>query len=71
MTKYTGLWDTIKYLIKKINAGEAGECEKEYMKIRFESNDNLPLNKTLKLYNLTLIDRSFFQENNKYYPQVF
>ena len=68
LTKYTELWDTIKYLIKKVNAGEAGEYEKEYMKISFKSNDNLPLNKTLKLYNLTLIDRSFFQENNKYYP---
>ena len=29
LTKYTELWDTIKYLIKKINAGEAGEYEKE------------------------------------------
>ena len=40
------------------------------MKIRFESDDNLLLNITLKLYILTLIVKSFFQEDNKYYPQV-
>ena len=36
------------------------EHTKKYMKINFESNDNLLLNKTLKLYNLTLIVRSAF-----------
>ena len=71
LRKYTELWDGIKCLIKTINGGLAGEYEKEYMKIRFESNDNLPLNKTLKLHKLTLIVRSVFQQNNKYYPQVF
>ena len=71
LRKCTELWDGIKCLIKAINGGLAGEYEKEYTKIKFELNDNLPLNKTLKLYNLTLIVRSVFQENNKYYPQVF
>ena len=42
LTKYTKPWNKIKYLIKTINDGEAGNYEKEYMKIRFESNDNLP-----------------------------
>ena len=41
------------------------------MKIRFESNDSLPLNKTLKLHNLTIVIRSVFQEDGKYYLQVF
>ena len=71
LRKCTELWDGIKCLIKTISGGLAGEYEKEYTKIKFELNDNLPLNKTLKLYNLTLIVRSVFQENNKYYPQVF
>ena len=54
-----------------MNGGEAGEYEKEYMKIRFSSDDNLLLNKRLKLHILTVIARSAFQENGKYYPQVF
>ena len=41
------------------------------MKIVFELNDNLPLNKTLKLHNLTIVFRSVFQENGKYYPRFF
>ena len=41
------------------------------MKIKFNSDDNLPLNKILKLHMLTVIVRSVFQENIKYYHQVF
>ena len=40
------------------------------MKIKFNSDDNLPLNKMLKLCMLTVIVRSVF-EDGKYYPQVF
>ena len=41
------------------------------MTIKFNSDDNLPLNKRLKLYNLTIVVRSVFQENKKFHPQVF
>ena len=41
------------------------------MKIKFKSDDNLPLNKILKLHMLTLIVRSVFEEDGKYHPQVF
>ena len=41
------------------------------MKIQFNSDDNLPLNKPLKLHNLTITVRSDFQENNKNFPQIY
>ena len=41
------------------------------MKSKFELDDSLPLNKILKLYNLTIIVRSVFEEDEKYYPQIF
>ena len=41
------------------------------MKIKFNSGDNLPLNIILKLHNLTIVVISIFEEDNKYYPQVF
>ena len=41
------------------------------MRIKFNSDDNLPLNEILKLHNLTVIVRSVFEEDGKYYPQVF
>ena len=40
------------------------------MKIRSNSDNNLPLNKRLRLHNLTIIVRCVFQEDNKYYPQA-
>ena len=71
MIKYTELWDKIIYLIKTINEDKADEYEKDFMKIKFNSGDNLPLNKVLKLHNLKVIVRSVFEEDSKYYPQVF
>ena len=47
------------------------EYAKDYMKIRFSSDDNLPLNKPLKFYNMTITIRCVFSEYNKLYPQVF
>ena len=41
------------------------------MKIKFNSNHDLPLSKILKLHMLTRIVRSVFVEDGKYYPQVF
>ena len=55
--------------IEKTN-DKKGEYGKDFMKIKFNSDDNLPLNKILKLHNLTIVARSVFQEDNKYYPQV-
>ena len=59
------LWDEIKYLIKTINGGEASAYGKEYMKIKFNSDDNLTLNKVINLHNLTIVVRSVFQKHNK------
>ena len=42
-----------------------------YKKNKFNSDDNLPLKKQLKLYDMTLTIRCVFSEDNKLYPQVF
>ena len=70
MTKYTELWDKIKYLIKTINGGKAAKYGKHFMKISFESDYNMRLNKTLKHHKLTVIVRSVF-EDSKYSLQFF
>ena len=41
------------------------------MKIKINSDYNLPLNKILMLHNITIVVRSVFQEDNNYYPQSF
>ena len=69
MTKYTELWNKIKNLIETIN-GKPGEFDEKYMKIKFSSGDNSPLNEILRFYNLTIVVRSVFQEDKKHYPQI-
>ena len=41
------------------------------MKIKFDSDDELPLNKTVEIPSMIIVVRNFFHENNKYYLQVF
>ena len=41
------------------------------MKIKFNSDDELPLNKTIEIPKMIIAARTFFHENNKYYPEVF
>ena len=56
--------------IKEISNDQC-DYEKDYMKIKFNSDDNLPLNKPLKFHNMTITIRSVFKEDSKLYPQVF
>ena len=41
------------------------------MKIKFNSDDDLPLNKPLKFHAMTIIIRSVFEEDGKLYAQIF
>ena len=47
------------------------EYTKDYIKIKFNSDDNLPLSKPLKFYQMTIIIRRVISEDNKRYSQVF
>ena len=68
LIKYTELLDKVKNLIKKNNGVKAVGYEKDFMKIKFNSDNSLLLNKILKLHNMTIVNRSVFQEGGKYYP---
>ena len=58
--KYTELWDGIKNEIKAINDGKEIVYDKKFVSIKFNSDDDLPLNKPLKLYAMTTVVRSVF-----------
>ena len=68
--KYADVWDGIKNEIKAINGGKENNYEKYYMKIKLNSDDDLPLNNSLEFHAMTIIIRSVF-EGGKLYPQVF
>ena len=44
---------------------------KNYIKIKFTSNDDIPLNKQLNFSTITVIIRHIFEKDGKYYPQCF
>ena len=69
LKKYNDAFKGIRNKIKKISDDEY-DYEKDYMKIKLNSDDGLPLNKSSKLHNMTIIIRSVFEEDGKLYPQV-
>ena len=70
LKKYADVWDGIKYKIKTINGGKENYYRKDYIKIKFNSDNNLPL-KLLKIHAMTKIIRYVFEKVGKLYPQVF
>ena len=70
LIKFTKIWNRVKILIKKLN-DKPGDYDEKYIKNKFNSDGYLSLNKILKLRNMTILIRSVFQEDNRYYPQVF
>ena len=69
--RYEEVWEGIKKEIETINGGEKIKYGKDFLKNRFESNGELLLNKPIRLCLLTIIIRSVFRENGKFYPQLF
>ena len=60
------IWDLIRLLTKSLD-----DYDEISMKTKFDSDDNLPLNKTIEIPIATIVVRAVFHENNKYYPQDF
>ena len=69
--KYKEFWDGIKKEIETINGGKKIEYRKDLKKIKYESNDDLPMNKPIKLHLLTMIIRCVFSKSGKFYLQLF
>ena len=70
LKKYNDVLNGIKGKIKEVSSDEC-DYKKDYMKIKFNSDDDVPLNKPLKLHNVTITIRSVFEEDGKLYLQVF
>ena len=68
--KGNDVFNGIREKIKEISSGEC-DYEKDYMKIKFNSDDNSPLKKPLKFRLMTITIRSVFKESGKFYPQLF
>ena len=69
--KYDEVFSGIKKEIETINGGKELFYEKNYARIGVNTDDDVPLNKSLKFPTLTIIIRCVFQEGEKLYPQIY
>ena len=69
--KYQEIFDRLKGIIKKINDySQPIKYDDNYMKIKFNPDDSIPLNKMIYLPTIT-VTISITKKDNKYYPQAF
>ena len=59
----------IRDLIRSVTK-KSDDHDEKHMKTKFDSDDKLPLNKTIKIPVMVIVIRAIFYENNKYCPQV-
>ena len=71
LAKYADLRNKIKYLIKTINGEKEIDNGKDLMRIKIDTDDELPLNKLVNFPTMAVIIRFVFEEDRKYYPQFF
>ena len=70
LKRYANVFNGIMGKIEKID-DDWLKYTRDYTKIKFNSDDNLPLNKPLKFYQMTVTIRYVFSEDKKLYPEVF
>ena len=68
-SKYEELWSKIRNSISSITK-KSVDCDEKYMKIKFNSDDELSLNKTIEVPSMAIVVRATFYKSSKYYPQV-
>ena len=71
LKQYTELLDVVKHEIKKINGGKETDYRKDYIKIKFESDDDLSLNEPPIFYEMFIFLGFAFKEDDKLYPEFF
>ena len=65
------IWEETERQIEVVNNHEPIEYRKNFMKIRFESDDDLPLGKTFNILDMIIVAASVLEKYGKYYPQFF
>ena len=68
--RYEELWSKIEDLIRSITKN-SDHYDEKYIKIKFNSDEALPINKTIEINSMIIVVRAAFDENNKYYSQLF
>ena len=64
------IFESIKNKITKRTWDDL-EYDKDYMKIKFESNNIFPTDKGVNIHLSTIVIRATFAKDGKYHPQLF
>ena len=70
LKNYTELWDEINEQIELITGDKVTKYSEDFMKIRFKTNGDLPLNEIINIPTCVVIVSSIFKEDNGYHRQV-
>ena len=70
LRKFANICKSIRTKIEE-NMGGIVQYDKNQMRIKFENDDNLPTDKTVHIHLATIIIRSVFAQNGKFYSQLF
>ena len=68
LKNYEKLWEETKKQIEVINDDEPIKYRKDFMKIRFQSDNDLPLGKTFSISHMIIVAASVLEKNVKFYP---
>ena len=68
--KHEELWSKIRDLIRSVTK-IPDDCDKKYMKIKFNSHGDLSLNKMIEISSMIIAVPALFDEDGKYYPEFF
>ena len=71
LKKCSEVWDEIKNKIKAINGNKKNDYGKDYMKIKFNPDDELPLSKSLTFHAMTINIRFVFNKMVNYIRKSF
>ena len=70
LRKLGNIWKSIRAKIEE-TADDIVQYDKDYMKIKFESNDVLPTDNIINTHQVRIMIRLLFQKGNKLYPQFY
>ena len=66
---YTRIWEETKKFFNEVD--EFSTYDKNYDVISFDTDDILSLNSIINIHSLTIIIKSVFKDNNKFYQQIY
>ena len=61
----------MEFIENKITSSNSSNKIKEYNKLRFNSNVDLPLDTLIEFHTLLIVINCVIQNDNKYYPEIY